>query len=82
MRHHRRENDYYLSERFVDEATQRIARQKARVAELKRKGRAFQEAEIVLRKFERALLEMKNHRSLMQDLMSTGKIGRSEPPAS
>lgn len=76
MRHHRREHDYQLSERFVDEAAQRIARQRARVAELKRKGRSAQEAEAVLRRFERSLLEVENHRSLMQDLMRPAKTGR------
>ena len=75
MRHHRREHDYLHSERFVDEAAQRIAQQKARVAELKRKGRSAQEAEAVLRRFERLLLEIENPRFLMLDLMRSDRAG-------
>jgi hypothetical protein len=54
---------------FVKASETRVLQQKQLIARMKRNGRSTKQAEEVLRDFEAALLTIRNHLEVMQELM-------------
>lgn len=68
-------NDFHLSQQYLAESELRVIRQQQLIGKLKRQGRATDQAEKLLKDFEKTLLSLRNHLHIMEELM------KPEPPA-
>jgi hypothetical protein len=58
-----------MSQRFVADREQRIAKQRQLIADLKKRDRPTGQAEAILKRHEEALTTLRNHADIMQELL-------------
>jgi hypothetical protein len=69
MKQRRSDNHLAMPQRFIAEAEARVKKQKQLIARLRESGHPTQEAEALLVEYVKALIRLRNHLDVMDELM-------------